>query len=120
MAAGLLENIAVPLVTVTTTGASGELAKDAGNVKLIMSHPGISGSGLTRRIEDPVISVVPIVTLTSDGTTPLTPVRVSSNIVGTVFPLPSTEVTEKGSPVLAAGLVTLISAARPAKLKRSG
>ena len=92
-------------------------------VKLMMSHPGISGLGLTRRIAAPVMSVgvvVPMVTLTSAGSTPLTPVRVISSTVGTVAPVASTEVTVKGSPVRIVGLVTFTIAARPATLKRSG
>lgn len=120
MAAGRLEETDVPLVTVTTTGTLGELANDAGSLKFMMSHPGISRLGLTRTIESPVMSVVPTVTLTSAGVTPLTPVRVISSTVGTVIPLPSIEVTVKGSPVRAAGLVTFTIAARPPTLKRSG
>ena len=86
VSAGLLEKVAPALVTVTIMGTSPAPAKDAGSLKLIRSHPGIAGFGMTATIESPVMSVVPTVTFTSLITALLTPVKLTSSTVGTTAP----------------------------------
>ena len=83
---GRLKALNPDLVMLTTIVGFPAPAKLAGSVKLMMSKPGISVLGPTNTIASPVMAVVPIVIVTSDLATVLTPVRLSSITVGTVFP----------------------------------
>ena len=117
VSAGLLTKVAFALVMVTIIGTSPAPASVAGKVKRIMSKPGASRFGLTSRIPAPMMSVVPVAvtieTFTSAAVALLTPVRFISNTVGTRLPLPSGDITLKGSAVGDMGFVTFRTAARP-------
>jgi hypothetical protein len=110
--AGLLEKVAPDLTTLTTIGTSPAPANDSGIVKVSRSNPGISRFGPTKRIEAPLIAVVPTVTVTSPGCALRTPVKVTSSTVATNS-LPTRVFTWKGSPVLTKGFVTLNTVALP-------
>ena len=112
VSAGLL-TVVIPLENCTCIGTSPAPAKDEGNVKFMMSKPGISGFGRTARIEAPEMAVVPTVTVISAGAANLTPVTLSSITVATEAPVASGDVTLNGSGVRVLGLVTFKAAARP-------
>src|SRR5215204_1268531 len=113
------------------TGTSPAPASEAGSVTVIWSKPGVFDGlilmGLVAGSAVPVMSVVPMRTVTAGGAvTPRTPVSMMSNCVGTVsvcaevqspvVPEPAglVVVTANGSPGGAMhGLVTLSTAARP-------
>src|SRR6185503_20009517 len=96
------------------TGTSPAPARVAGNFTSILSKPRIP-VGPTKVTLSPVISVVPILTVTEVLAAKRTPVRLISSTVGTVAPVESTEVTLKGSPKQPSvrELVILQTIARP-------
>ena len=96
VAADRLEVVKPVLVNVTITGTSPAPANEAGRVKLMMSNPGISKFDFESEIVELSRTVVPIVIPSSVFNVTLTPVRLSSTIVGTWVPVPSSDVTLNG------------------------
>ena len=79
---GRLEKVPVPGEIVTIIGTSPAPANESSRVKSTRSKPGISGFG-PMKVTAPVMSVVPIVTITVGAVEKRTPVRLISNTVWT-------------------------------------
>src|SRR5882724_358008 len=111
VAVPLLEKVPAPLgAAVTTTGTSPAPASEAGSVMVIKSSPKKLGLGRTLAA---VIAVVPIVTVTAEAGTFLSPVAWISRTVGTCVPALAV-VTLNGSIMQPdPTLVTLQTTARP-------